>query len=129
MFSELNDNFGGYAFGTTADGKPGFRKQGADAVTPFNGESFEIIKIDCFAGQTGVSPGHLRLTLKLTDISNTGVKWVGSGNSGFNAGGNCSVSLDNGYYQCAVNDKSSDFTIVCGLNTNGTAIFDNIIAY
>ena len=33
--SVLNDNLGGYSFGETADGKPGFRKPGADTVTPF----------------------------------------------------------------------------------------------
>ena len=32
----LNNNLGGYSFGTTADGQPGYRKPGADTVTPFS---------------------------------------------------------------------------------------------
>ena len=32
----LSNNLGGYSFGTTADGRPGYRKPGADAVTPFS---------------------------------------------------------------------------------------------
>lgn len=33
--STLNNDLGGFSFGITADGKPGYRKPGADAVTPF----------------------------------------------------------------------------------------------
>lgn len=33
----LNNNLNGFSFGITADGKPGYRKPGADAVTPFSG--------------------------------------------------------------------------------------------
>ena len=32
----LNNDLGGYSFGETADGKPGYRKPGADSVTPFS---------------------------------------------------------------------------------------------
>ncbi len=32
----LNNNLGGYSFGETADGKPGYRKPGADTVIPFS---------------------------------------------------------------------------------------------
>lgn len=32
---ELINDLGGYSFGETPDGKPGYRKPGADAVTPF----------------------------------------------------------------------------------------------
>ena len=34
--SKLNGNLGGYSFGETADGEPGYRKPGADTVIPFN---------------------------------------------------------------------------------------------
>lgn len=34
-FGALNNNLGGYSFGTTAEGQPGYRKPGADTVTPF----------------------------------------------------------------------------------------------
>lgn len=34
--STLNNNLGGYSFGETADGKPGYRKPGADTVIPFS---------------------------------------------------------------------------------------------
>ncbi len=33
---EINNNLGGFSFGTTADGKPGYRKPGADTVIPFS---------------------------------------------------------------------------------------------
>ena len=32
---ELINNLNGFSFGTTADGEPGYRKPGADTVTPF----------------------------------------------------------------------------------------------
>lgn len=32
----LNNNLNGFSFGITADGKPGYRKPGADTVTPFS---------------------------------------------------------------------------------------------
>lgn len=35
-FSSINNNLGGYSFGETADGKPGYRKPGADTVIPFS---------------------------------------------------------------------------------------------
>ena len=35
VVNTLNNNLGGYSFGTTADGQPGYRKPGADTVTPF----------------------------------------------------------------------------------------------
>lgn len=38
----LNNNLGGYSFGETADGKPGYRKPGADTVIPFSNGNFEI---------------------------------------------------------------------------------------
>ena len=34
--AELSNNLGGYSFGETSDGKPGYRKPGADSVTPFS---------------------------------------------------------------------------------------------
>ena len=34
---ELSNNLNGFSFGTTADGEPGYRKPGADAVIPFKG--------------------------------------------------------------------------------------------
>lgn len=42
----LNDNLGGYSFGETPDGKPGFRKPGADTVTPFmSNDSLEVATV------------------------------------------------------------------------------------
>lgn len=35
LIDALNNNLGGYSFGTTAEGQPGYRKPGADTVTPF----------------------------------------------------------------------------------------------
>lgn len=42
-FEEVSNDLGGFSFGTTADGKPGYRKPGADAVTPF----MNAYKINC----------------------------------------------------------------------------------
>lgn len=35
VVGELINDLGGYSFGETEDGKPGYRKPGADTVTPF----------------------------------------------------------------------------------------------
>ncbi len=40
-----NDNLGGYSFGETPDGKPGFRNPGADTVTPFSNLDLESARI------------------------------------------------------------------------------------
>lgn len=36
QIDEINSNFGGLSFGMTEDGQPGYRKPGADTVTPFS---------------------------------------------------------------------------------------------
>lgn len=36
VVGELINDLGGYSFGETSDGKPGYRKPGADTVTPFS---------------------------------------------------------------------------------------------
>lgn len=41
--SELNNNLGGISFGYTEDGKPGFREEGADTVTPFNSAKYNLV--------------------------------------------------------------------------------------
>ena len=54
MLPSLNDKLGGFSFGTTADGKPGYRKPGADAVTPFSSTNllWENNTISIFTEQT-----------------------------------------------------------------------------
>lgn len=56
----LNNNLGGYSFGETADGKPGYRKPGADTVIPFKsgianlgvGISFDVSMYDGYKNFT-----------------------------------------------------------------------------
>lgn len=58
--STLNNNLGGYSFGETADGKPGYRKPGADTVIPFKsgiinlgtGISFNVSTYDGYKNLT-----------------------------------------------------------------------------
>lgn len=49
---ELSNKLGGYSFGVTSDGKPGYRKPGADTVTPFNDIQ---VKSGSFSIQAGKS--------------------------------------------------------------------------
>lgn len=39
-FITVNNSLNGYSFGETSDGKPGYRKPGADTVTPFKTASY-----------------------------------------------------------------------------------------
>lgn len=43
VVGEVINNLGGYSFGETADGKPGYRKPGADTVIPFSSSHKEIV--------------------------------------------------------------------------------------
>lgn len=53
--NKLNNNLGGYSFGETADGKPGYRKPGADTVFPFSSGNFEFTVIQVTQLNTGNS--------------------------------------------------------------------------
>lgn len=57
--NQLSNNLGGLSFGETADGKPGYRKPGADAVIPFkSGMVFEHI----FTFTTGYHSKNIHIT-------------------------------------------------------------------
>jgi len=57
--NRLNNNLGGYSFGETADGEPGYRKPGADTVIPFkSGMIFEHI----FNFTTGYHSKEIHIT-------------------------------------------------------------------
>ena len=53
--NKLNNNLGGYSFGETADGKPGYRKPDADTVFPFSSGNFEFTVIQVTQLNTGNS--------------------------------------------------------------------------
>ncbi len=53
--AEIINNLGGYSFGETADGKPGYRKPGADTVFPFSSGNFEFTVIQVTQLNTGNS--------------------------------------------------------------------------
>ena len=57
VVNTLNNNLGGYSFGTTADGQPGYRKPGADTVTPFRSAFiYKSVKLGTYkALQDGVA--------------------------------------------------------------------------
>ncbi len=55
VVGEVINNLGGYSFGETADGKPGYRKPGADTVFPFSSGNFEFTVIQVTQLNTGNS--------------------------------------------------------------------------
>ena len=77
--STLNNNLGGYSFGETADGKPGYRKPGADTVIPFSKAagtlSFSIRQYSGYAKPTSdnypraIVDGNYTVTINLETLA------------------------------------------------------------
>ena len=78
-FSSINNNLGGYSFGETADGKPGYRKPGADTVIPFSKAagtlSFRIKQSSGYAKPSGdnypraMVSGNYTVTINLETLT------------------------------------------------------------
>lgn len=75
---KLNSDLGGYKFGKTTDGQPGYiAPGGADTVIPFN--QFKISRIDTGTGNGNVNqsynnvyiPGKVKITVGHVGIVNT----------------------------------------------------------
>lgn len=77
--NKLNNNLGGYSFGETADGKPGYRKPGADTVIPFSKAagtlSFSIRQYSGYAKPTSdnypraIVDGNYTVTINLETLA------------------------------------------------------------
>ncbi len=74
--NKLNNNLGGYSFGETADGKPGYRKPGADTVIPFREIKPPKLLISKFTTGSGQK---LNLAYKITEPSSILVIITGFG--------------------------------------------------
>lgn len=69
VVGELINDLGGFSFGTTADGKPGYRKPGADAVTPFSSGKLTIdfsytLSVDGSSGKSETGYGTIILEIE-----------------------------------------------------------------
>ncbi len=79
VVGEVINNLGGYSFGETADGKPGYRKPGADTVIPFSKAagtlSFRIKQSSGYAKPSGdnypraMVSGNYTVTINLETLT------------------------------------------------------------
>ncbi len=110
--STLNNNLGGYSFGETADGKPGYRKPGADTVIPFS-NGFKYIEAYYIIGNYYNSNYNYDLGRVIYDPTGIGDQKLLSGNGYYSSGWHTNIS---------VSSKASGYQGLKGHTTSNSAI-------
>lgn len=110
--NKLNNNLGGYSFGETADGKPGYRKPGADTVIPFS-NGFKYIEAYYIIGNYYNSNYNYDLGRVIYDPTGIGDQKLLSGNGYYSSGWHTNIS---------VSSKASGYQGLKGHTTSNSAI-------
>ncbi len=112
VVGEVINNLGGYSFGETADGKPGYRKPGADTVIPFS-NGFKYIEAYYIIGNYYNSNYNYDLGRVIYDPTGIGDQKLLSGNGYYSSGWHTNIS---------VSSKASGYQGLKGHTTSNSAI-------